>query len=510
MQKNYYFLLLGLLFWGGCEALNPPKTFDNVLFIISDDLATHAVGCYGNEIIRTPNIDALAAEGVRFERAYATSPMCTPSRASLMTGLYPHAAGVTLLQTPLPDSTLTIAEYLKEQGFATGIFGKHHFNSNRKHGFDTLVNNAQHNAFLASATQKSVPQSVKVRPEWKPFQDSAKIWLNAEGATSGNWYDFAQGTFFAKSGVEFMKRHKEERFFAVISFREPHSPFSFPNDYADAYNPEDMPLAQGTEADKKFMPEVFKDLSDEEKRGIIRSYYSSVEYMDRNVGYVLDELKNLGLAENTLVVFVGDHGYLLNHHGRFEKHMMWEEAITTPLIIRGYDAGASVEQPISLVDLVPTMVASLGLAPMPERQGLALQPLLQGVKVKLHDFIFAEYLEDNKAMITDGEYKYIFTSGKKDLGSGYATGNEPTGLDHRLYHLKSDPHETNNLIMQPEHAPRVDRLMMSMTYIFRKTHPFSNQVMVTLALPSQLKRFVEPVDGYGRPEGPQSGNQKKK
>ncbi|MEL6653149.1 MAG: sulfatase-like hydrolase/transferase [Bacteroidota bacterium] len=500
MQKRFYLLfiisisLLGL----SCNFEQPPKSFQNVLFIISDDLATHAVGAYGNEIIRTPNIDALAAAGVRFERAYATSPMCTPSRASLMTGLYPHTAGVTLLQTPLPDSVLTIAEYLKEQGFATGLFGKHHFNSNLKHGFDTLVNNREHQQFLASATQPSVPEGTKVRPPWKPFQDHARTWLNAEGATSGNWYDFDQGTFFARSGIDFIKQHQQERFFAVISFREPHSPFNFPNEFADAYDPSEVPLAGGDAEDERFIPQVFADLTEEEKRGIVRSYYSSVEYMDRNVGLVLDELKKMGLDESTLVVFVGDHGYLLNHHNRFEKHMMWEEAITTPLIIRGYEQGTVVEQPVSLLDIVPTMVESLGLEAMPDRQGIALQPVLQGVNTKLHQFIFAEYLEDNKAMITDGEYKYIFTSGKNDLGSGYATGNEPTGIDHRLYHLPSDPQEQTNLIMRPEHAPRVDRLMMSMAYTFRKTHPMSNQVMVTLSLPTQLRQFVEPTDGMGK------------
>jgi len=128
MNKLLIGLLVAAIFSCNSERDNtiqtPLKSFQNILFIISDDLATHAVGCYGNDEIRTPNIDRLADSGVRFEHAYANSPMCTPSRATIMTGKYPHAVGVTLLRTALPDSVTTIAEILQSEGFATGtIFG---------------------------------------------------------------------------------------------------------------------------------------------------------------------------------------------------------------------------------------------------------------------------------------------------------------------------------------------------------------------------------------------------
>ncbi|MGI9541907.1 MAG: sulfatase family protein [Cyclobacteriaceae bacterium] len=463
-------------------------TFSNVLLIISDDLATHAVGCYGNEIIRTPNIDRLAAEGARFSRAYANSPMCTPSRAALITGRYPHAAGVTLLRTPLPDSAFTIAEYLKEQGFATGIFGKNHFNSDLKHGFDTVLTRQHHENRLAE-----LPSGVSVRPIWKPFNDPARIWLNAEGATSGSDFANSQGTFFANATIEFMRSNRKRRFLAVASFHEPHSPFNFPIEYANKYDPALLELPLASDEDVRWVPAIFKELTDEEKKGITASYYSSVEYMDRNVGLLLGSLEEMGLAENTLVIFVGDHGYLLNHHGRFEKHMMWEEAITTPLIIRGFRDRVTLDQPVELVDLVPTMLDALALDPMPRLQGQSLEPLLQSDTAETQEYIFAEYLEDNKAMIFDGRWKYIFTTGKRDLGSGYATGIGPSGVLHRLYDLQNDPQETINVASQ--HPTELGRLQQVMTHRFRDTYP-AGYVAGGLTVEAQLVRYCEPPEGW--------------
>lgn len=462
--------------------------FRNVLLIISDDLANHAVGCYGNEIIRTPNIDRLAIEGARFTRAYANAPMCTPSRAALITGLYPHAAGVTLLRTPLPDSAFTIAEYLKEQGFATGIFGKNHFNSDLKHGFDTIITRQHHESQLAT-----IPSGVAVRPTWKPFRDPARIWLNADGATSGSDFAHSQGAFFANAAIEFMKANRDHRFLAVASFHEPHSPFNFPIEYANKYDPFLVELPTASEEDARWVPAIFKELTDEEKRGITTSYYSSVEYMDRNVGLLLESLDEMDLEGNTLVIFVGDHGYLLNHHGRFEKHMMWEEAITTPLIIKGFRNGVTLDQPVELVDLVPTMLDALALDPMSALQGRSLEPLLQGEIVEPREYIFAEYLEDNKAMIFDGQWKYIFTTGQRDLGSGYATGLGPSGVIHRLYDLENDPKETTNVASR--FPAELGRLQKAMVQRFRDTYP-PGYAAAALTVEAKLIRYCEPPEGW--------------
>ena len=479
----------------GNEILETSGSFNNILFIISDDLATHAVGCYGNTKIRTPNIDRLSRTGVRFESAYANSPMCTPSRATIMTGKYPHAAGVTLLRTALPDSVTTISEILKTKGFATGVFGKTHFNSQLKHGFDTLVNNQHHQQYLKGIIQPSHHDSIRIRPKWKPFRDHARIWLNAEGATSGNYFEHSQGTYFAQAAIDFIRKHKNERFFAVASFREPHSPFNFAVEYQGRHPPSTFEIPTASEEDQRWVPKVFSDLTQSEKQGITSSYYSSVEYMDRNVGLLLDELDRLELSRQTLVVFVGDHGYLLNHHGRFEKHMMWEESVTTPLIIRGYRNDATVTTAVELVDLAPTMLTALGFEPTPSMQGKALQGLLEGIEDSHREYTFSEYLTDNKAMLTDGKWKYIFTSGKRDLGSGYQTGFGPSGISHRLYNLESDPYETNNLADLPEYKNEVNRFQQALISRFRETHPYSSQISEEATIEAQLIQYCEPPEG---------------
>ena len=461
---------------------------------------THAVGCYGNRDIRTPNIDDLASDGIRFEKAYANSPMCTPSRASIMTGRYPHSAGVTLLRTALPDSVVTIAEILQQHGIATGVFGKTHFNSQLKHGFDTLVNNQHHRGYLENIQQPVLSDTVKVRPPWRPFQDHSRTWLNADGATSGNQYVHSQGHFFAKSAIDFIKEHQENGFFTVASFREPHSPFNFPVEFQGAYKNFQPKLPTGSKEDQRWIPEEFKDLTSEEREGIIKSYYSSVEYMDQNVGLLLEALRQMNIVENTLVIFVGDHGYLLNHHLRFEKHMMWEEAVTTPLIIRGYQQGKVVKTPVELVDLAPTILQAMNIDRPSIMQGKPLQGLLEGTSDVHRTYSFVEYLTDNKAMITNGTWKYIFTTGKRDLGSGYATGQGPSGVNHRLYNLISDPRETRNLGDLPEHQDLIRDLQTIMIRKFRETHPLQWKVPMGTSLENQLILFCEPPEGESQNE----------
>jgi choline-sulfatase len=256
-----------------------------------------------------------------------------------------------------------------------------------------------------------------------------------------------------------------------------------------------MILPIGSEEDKRWVPEVFNDLTPSEKQGIIRSYYSSVEYMDRNVGLLLEELDRLELSENTLVVFVGDHGYLLNHHRRFEKHMMWEESVTTPLIIRGYRKGALVQAPVELADLTPTMLTALGIELTEAMHGKPLQGLLEGTENTHREYTFSEYLTDNKAMITDGTWKYIFSSGKRDLGSGYATGLGASGIVHRLYNRERDPNETKNLAELAEYQSELDRLQKALVQRFRETHPNASKISSQTTLEDQLIQFCEPPEG---------------
>lgn len=474
----------------------------NVLFIIGDDHAAYALGAYGNRFVRTPHLDRLAARGMRFDRAYANSPVCTPSRQSMLTGKLPHAAGVTLLSTPLAESQLTLAEHLKQSGFRTGAIGKMHFvDESRRHGFDERIDTAEYRRHLAATPPRRPPADVKVKPPWRPFRDPARIWLNAEGLPVGVYDAESEGEYFARQAIEFMQAHRDDRFCLWLGFHEPHSPFDFPIEYARRYDPARVALPRVGPEDDRWIPEIFRDLTDDEKRGITAAYYTSVEYLDTKVGLVLDALRQLGLEESTLVIYLGDNGYLLGHHGRFEKHTMWEPAVRVPLMIShpGLRArGRATEALVELRDLAPTITGLLGLPPLPGAQGESLIPLLEGQTTRHRAFAFSEYLEDNAAMVRSAEWKFVYSSGRHDLALGYATGRGPSGRDERLYHLSADPEEFHNVVGDPRSAEIVRGLKEKMLGVFLATDPRAGQLPPRLSPDEQLDWFLEPPEKAGK------------
>lgn len=498
-------LFLLALFCAGCSSPNtdapsgePTRALRNVVVIIGDDHATSALGAYGNKVIRTPNLNRLASQGTTFLRAYANSPVCTPSRQSLITGRYPHAAGVTLLRTALSDEQVTLAEHLKQQGYRTGVVGKTHFNSDLSHGFDTLVQRSDYRTFKDNLPPRTLPDSIRTRKmPWRPFQDPPRVWLNADALPDTTYDIESEGTFFANQAANFIQNNQDTSFLLWVGFFEPHSPFNFPIEYAGKYRPDDITLPETSDEDDRWVPEIFRDLSQEEQQGVVTAYYSSVEYLDKNVGIVLDALQESGLDENTLVIYLGDHGYLLGDHRRFEKHMMWEEAVRAPLIVRAgnrFAPGQRTEALTEFVDVVPTITELLNVPPLPTAQGRSTVAVLEHPDATLRDYVFSEFLVDNKAMIRDQEWKYIFTSGKRDLGQGYATGFGPSGVVHRLYNQQTDPHETTNVAALPENQAVVAKMQQEMLTLFRETHPKADQLPQGLSVEKQLAWFCEPVE----------------
>lgn len=500
-MKSFMFLLL-IILSSACgtssgELQKKEKPFKNVVIIIGDDHSTEVIGAYGNKLVRTPNLDRMASRGVRFTHAYVNSPVCSPSRQSLITGKYPHATGVSLLASPFPEEQITIADHLSPLGFKTALIGKNHFNNSFNHGFDIKVEKKDYIKYMKENPPKALPDSVKSRPPWKPFKDPAAIWLNAEGLPSLYHDEDDVGTFYANKAIDFINENQEERFCLWLGFEEPHSPFNFPVEFANKYNPDEMPLPTGSPEDDRWVPAVFKGLTDEQKKGIISSYYSSVEYLDKNVGMVLNALDKAGLTENTLVIYVGDHGYLLNNHKRFEKHMMWESAVKAPLIIQaGKKFGENrVESAMTeFVDLIPTTFEALGVDSLPGVHGKSLIPLLNRETDKHKEFVFSEFLVDNKAMVRTKEWKYIFTTGKNDLGQGYATGNPPPGISHRLYDMLNDPKETRNLANDPEFQEIINQLQQNMLEVFEKTHPLAEEVPHEWSIEQKFAAFCEPPE----------------
>lgn len=469
----------------------------NVLFIMGDDHAAYAVRAYGNSIIRTPNLDQLAAKSVRFAQAFANSPVCTPSRQSILTGKYPHANGVSLLTTPLAEAEATIADHVKELGYSTGAIGKMHFNSDLKHGFDYRLDERSFSDQLTRTEFAKPSSDIRVKPQWRPFRDPARGFWNADVLPYPLYDKDMRGAWYVKKAAEFLRTNREKPFCLWVSFNEPHAPFDFPIEYARKYRSQQMPLPDAGAEDERWIPTCFRDLTKADKQGIVASYYTSVEYLDKNVGLLLRELRDLGLEKNTLVVYVSDHGYLLGHHGRFEKHTMWDEALRVPLLIFNKSlskTGRVVNAMVETIDLVPTILEVLGLRAMEGLQGKSLAPLLKGETTQGKELIFAEYHDDNKAMVRTAQWKYIFTSGKHDLAHGYATGYGPSGRNQRLYHLIEDPQEFHNLSNDSRYAQVLKTLQAKMLEVFKTTDPRAPKLPEGLSVEEKLEWFCEPPE----------------
>lgn len=498
-------LLLSL--WS-CKHTTPDEIespYQRLIVIVGDDHSFTALGAYGNDYIQTPNLDRLAKEGVMFRKAYATSPICSASRQSLLTGKYPHATGVNLLFTPFEDEgNVTIAEHLKSKGFQTSVIGKTHFNNwlwgplykegLPDHGFDKNIGKARYKEWLKAQSPQTIEEGIKTREnqigKGIPWQK------NADMLPTGKRSAETEAAFFVNQAIETLSISPDQAQLIWLAFHEPHAPFNYPIEYQNTYHPDSVKLPLGSPEDERWIPEIFKGLSEEQKRGIITSYYRSVTHLDHQVGRLLEGLKTQGLLKETLIVYLGDQGYLLNDHRRFEKHSFWEEAVRAPLILWGKDLpqGKVIEQAVSFVDLAPTLCEYLRIERHQDFQGKSLKSLIEGNESISNDYIFSEFLQDNKAMVASKRWKYIFTSGSRDLTLSYATGYGPSGIYHRLYDLEADPEERHNLAYESEMQDRVLDLQGLMLDFFERTHPETDRCPNNLTDVGKLVWYCEPRD----------------
>lgn len=471
----------------------------NLLFILGDDHAGYALGADGDRMAETPNLDRLAREGTRFARHYCNSPVCTPSRQSFLTGQLPHAAGVTRLPTRLAEDKPTLARQLRQAGYFTAAVGKMHFNRPSTpglHGFDALMTEQDiAKAWNTQVKPRAVPAEIRTKPPWRPFKDPARVWLNAEKLPAGRYYADMRGTFIARQAERFLEEHRDRAFALWVSFQEPHSPFDFPLEDRDRFDPARFQVPRVGPEDAWQIPLIFRDLTPAEKAGIIAAYYTSVSFLDRNVGVVLDKLRALGLEENTLVVYMGDNGYSLGHHGRFEKHCSYEPAIRIPLLVRlpGRVRRGVVTDLTEAVDVPFTILDVLGAEPLPVAHGQSLRPYLEGRRpARRRDHIFSEYLENEEACIRTARWKFVYSSGKRARGDGYATDHPTPGRWMRLFDLANDPGEFNDVARR--HPDVVKQLRDLMLQRFRGTHPEAAREPAGISAEEALDWYLRPRD----------------
>ena len=482
---------------GGAFGIGERATPANVLFLISDDHAAYVCGAYGNDRARTPNLDNLAGSGVRFTNAFVNCPMCTASRQSFLTGRLPHSIGVTQLPTALPAETTTLAELLKPYGYTTAAIGKMHFNSDLRHGFDFRLDLAEHRAYQQLHPARPLPDNIEVLPPWRPFKDPAAIWLNGSYLPFGAYDEDMPGTWFARKAQEYLRQSRDQPFFLITSFYEPHSPFHFPIEYRGMYEPASFDVPEAGPEDDWQIPEIFRDLTRSEKQHIIASNYTSVAYMDKNVGLVLETLKETGLDKNTLVIYIGDHGYNLGHHGRFEKHCSYDQAVRAPLIVRlpGASESSVVDSLAEFIDIFPT-IAEVCAVPVPDIvEGKSLLPLIEGTESDIRDVVFSEYLENEEAMVRTQRYKFVYITGKRERQDGYKTGRPLPGRMRILFDILNDPNEFINLADRPEYRETVDKFQREMLRRFAETSPARAAIPSGLSVEDQLDYYLQPRDG---------------
>jgi len=442
--------LLALLSYGSSHLPAGPlpvsasaKPKYNVLFVISDDLRP-TLGCYGNTIIRTPNIDGLAARGVRFDRAYAQYPLCNPSRTSLLTGRYPTQTGVmdnnTNFRVQHPDY-ITLPQYFKKNGYVTLRSGKVFHG-----GIDDMVSWTEGGEPTDPAITERGSQPRQAVGRGRASASDRIVTLEGNGESHGDYKT-------ATRAIRYLEKYKDQPFFLAVGFVKPHSPPTAPKKYFDLYDPAKMPLppdfATRPAAPPGF-PEISipkrnadlfigRDASPAEAREMIRAYYASVSFMDEQVGRVLATLDELGLRDNTIVVFWGDHGYHLGEKGKWSKaYSLFEVGLRVPLIIARPGAKAEVsERPVQLLDMYPTLAELCGLPRAQGNEGHSLVSLLRNPQANWQHSAFGMTLYQGKLgkSVRTEQWHYVEWDSGKAGAMLFDHSNDPV----ELRNLAADP-----------------------------------------------------------------------
>ncbi len=416
----------------------------NLLFLCSDQHQAAASGCYGHHQVQTPHIDEIASEGVRFERAYCQSPVCVPSRGSIITGNYASRHGAKILNDPLPEDSRTVAHFFGDQGYSTAAIGKMHFvDETRRHGFSHRVNAATHLDRLTRAEARS----------FREDQGSAG---GTTGKPSAMPERLFRDTFYAEEAVRFLRAHREKPFCLWASFFMPHTPLVPHRKYWDLYDgvrlelPERSPdaLESGFHGHLVRAKERgWYQQTDEQLHDAIRGYYGNVSQMDANVGRVFDTLRELGLEKNTVVVYTSDHGEMAGAHRMWTKHNMYEQSVRVPLIVRTPDrsgAGSARDHIVEQVDLFPTLAELCGFSAPKGVHGRSFAASVGEQRHSAREFAYSEYYFCRRVFTADDRFVgkppiLMVRTGKWKL-------NYLSWERSELFDLEQDPGEFRNVI----------------------------------------------------------------
>jgi arylsulfatase A-like enzyme len=455
MKKFIPYLAMLLWFGGLAVAADRP----NVLYILCDDLRPDAIGCYGSAHVKTPHIDALARTGVKFANAFCTTSLCSPSRASILTGLYAHRHGVRDNFTELPSSHPHWPGQLRESGYATAYIGKWHMGENNdspRQGFDWFVTHKGQGKYFDT--------------EWN---------LNGEGAKAIPGY---YTTVVTDLAIEWLKgRDSKKPWSLCLGHKAPHSFYTPEEKYARVFDSVRVPYPESAfnlagkpdwirqrlstwhgiygplfDWRKKFpdpSPAAVKDFEN-----MVHGYWGTVLSVDDSVGRLVEYLKKSGQFENTLIVFMGDNGLLEGEHGMVDKRTAHEPSIRIPLIASGPGVvgGKVIQQQVLTIDIAPSVLEVCGAKPNGKMQGKSWRKLvLSGDSDWRHDW-FYEYNYEKQFPYTPN-VRALRTDRWKWIRYPHGDGSSDKHLAE-LYDLESDPKELRNLAEAPEYKAKRSEL----------------------------------------------------
>lgn len=450
----------------------PQAARPNILWICTDQQRFDTIAALGNPHIRTPNIDKLVSEGVTFTKAFAQNPVCTPictpSRASFLTGRYPRTNGTRQNGASIPSDEVLVTKMLADAGYDCGLSGKLHLSA------------------CQNRVEKRIDDGYRVfhwshdpHPGWK--ENEYTQWLESQGHKWGDLYkpngkhafagvpaELHQTTWCFDRAIDFIREKRTKSWLMSVNVYAPHHPFDPPREYLDRYDPDKLPdpdyrpgeldnkpVYQRTDHDGAYGGTQlgFSKMTPRERREVTAAYYAMIEQMDDSVGRVLKALDETGQRDNTIVIFMSDHGELLGDHGMYLKGPhMYDCSLRVPLIISWpgrFKAGLRSDALVELVDVVPTLLSAVGMPTPPRVQGSSLYEICTG-KADPHrhkDYVYAEHY---LGLPVRGKLKGqpLITMVRNHRAKLIAYAGMEIG---ELYDLQADPGEHDNLWDSPKH-----------------------------------------------------------
>jgi arylsulfatase A-like enzyme len=495
MKKLHFapvILILAAIFLSSCESLEEKGIKPNILFISVDDLRPE-LGCYGVDYALTPNIDRLAGNGIMFTNAYCQSAVCNPSRASLLTGLRPNSNKVwdlwTDLRTTVPD-VVTLPQHFKNNGYYTNAIGKIYHNTmpdSLSWSEDKLhVDGYPFDPDATYVGKKALKDLEKRKQEiieagkMERYIDRIGEWYiksyatECEDVPDNAYFDGAQTDLALEKLEEYST--KDQPFFFAVGYYRPHLPFNAPKKYWDMYDPEEIPMAENDfipegappmainnfrelrgYVDYKDQPSpLVKKLTIEQAKHLKHGYMASVSYVDTQIGKLLDKLDELGIADNTIIVLWGDHGWKLGEHGSWCKMTNYTIDTRVPMIFSTPELQGNpvvCDALVEFVDIYPTLCELAGLETTDKLEGISALPLFSEPEKPWKNAVFSQFLRSRIWLAPDGVPYHGYSI--RTLDFLYVEWiNENTGelAATELYDLQKDPQENRNVILESDYT----------------------------------------------------------